>query len=133
MRTFVYIISDGEFFKIGATGDVKSRLLALRTANARKLVLASSVPFDTSEEAYRREKQLHECFGVKRARGEWFQIDMNDIVRALSDRLDAEYWTQAESEPGDDAVAMACAAKASFSNMEPENPDPFDYDEYEDD
>ena len=73
----IYLISDGEYIKIGkATGSATQRLKQLQTGNARKLyvLLEKNV-----KEADTIELELHELFFEKRMCGEWFDISKEDI------------------------------------------------------
>lgn len=83
-----YLLTDGEFLKVGKTSNIDKRISSLQTGNARRLTVLGIIDRD-------REKQLHECLGLRgvaRHTGEWF--DDNVIARDLLARyglLDATW------------------------------------------
>lgn len=87
-RGFIYLISDGEFTKIGLT-DKKSniRMASLQTGNARELTLVGE--YETKNK-YAEEKRLHNIFRNQHVRGEWFNLTHSDIKMILLSG-DAEY------------------------------------------
>ena len=73
----VYIITDGEYHKIGMTiGDANKRLKEIQNMNPRKLevLYQQHTPW-----AYDYEHLIHELFDKKRVRGEWFILQPADI------------------------------------------------------
>lgn len=79
---YVYLIRNGEHFKIGMTSNPKSRIetyYRTETPHAYE-VLAMSRCLDYKEQ----EKILHEIFASKRFRGEWFSLDESELERALN-------------------------------------------------
>ena len=73
----LYLISDGEFTKIGVTTDTTfNRLKTLQTANARKLYCEFSIIVDN---ATKIERDLHKRYKSKRLMGEWFNLSKRDI------------------------------------------------------
>ncbi|NDK09129.1 hypothetical protein EOM39_07890 [Candidatus Gracilibacteria bacterium] len=87
-RGFIYLISDGEFTKIGLT-DKKTniRLASLQTGNARKLTIVGE--YETKNR-YAEEKRLHNIFRSQHISGEWFSLTNSDIKMILLSG-DAEY------------------------------------------
>lgn len=81
----VYIISDGEFFKIGVANDVSKRIQDMQTGNARKLY---AVYFGvTAVNPYTVEGVLHSRYEDCRIRGEWFDLSLgmvDDLKEYLS-------------------------------------------------
>lgn len=73
---YVYVIHDGEFYKIGITTNITSRLRALRTANGREISLVMAY---LCEGIRAHEKALHDFFQGKRCVGEWFKFDYVDL------------------------------------------------------
>ncbi len=62
-----------DFIKIGYTStELSLRKAALQTGSESAIWAMGVLPFDTEDEARRKEKQIHEHFGGFRARGEWF-------------------------------------------------------------
>lgn len=93
---FVYLISDGEFRKIGKATNVKSRLGSLQTGNPRLLKVERLITCRSSSEAHLVESFLHgECWR-NRVRGEWFKIALDHfdgIARAvLSAKFEVQEW-----------------------------------------
>lgn len=76
MSGYVYLISDGEFCKIGIAADVAARLLGLQTANPRELRILHLIEVSNPNAL---EEELHIRFEHKRVRGEWFRFDDVDI------------------------------------------------------
>jgi hypothetical protein len=73
---YVYLIKGGDFFKIGVTKSLNSRMKYFQT----------KLPFEVeelaiiaSDDSYGLEKQLHEQFEHKRVNGEWFSLDEEDV------------------------------------------------------
>ena len=72
---FVYVIQLGDLYKIG------------RSVNPGKRVKGMQLPAKPSEESFqwrcadakKLEKELHEMFKHKRAHGEWFRLDLDDL------------------------------------------------------
>jgi len=73
----VYIITDGEYHKIGMTiGDANKRIKEIQTMNPRKLDVLYQ---QHTSWAWDYEHLLHELFEKKRVRGEWFMLEPADI------------------------------------------------------
>lgn len=72
----VYIIGDGDCFKIGVTTRLKSRLTALQVGSARPLHVALWLPTNTP---YALEAHLHTKYKGNRLHGEWFSLTMDDV------------------------------------------------------
>lgn len=67
----VYLITDGEFVKIGVAGNVNTRMHDLQIGNPKKLCI---ILYEKIKNAYKIEKLLHEKYKDKRMVGEWFDI-----------------------------------------------------------
>ena len=83
----VYLITDGEFVKIGYTKtSIKKRIEAMQTGNANKLdtIAYAKVPMCEKVEMY-----IHKRYEKFRHRREWFKFDTDghvfDIVKILTD------------------------------------------------
>lgn len=73
---FIYLLTDGEHFKIGySRTDPSSRMRSCQTGNARELSLVASIRGSQSV-----EKSIHRMFAAKRVRGEWFALSESDIL-----------------------------------------------------
>lgn len=84
----VYMITDGEYIKIGISNNTLSRLTALQTSNARKLRVAIVIP----NAGAKHEANLHLVYKDKRAKGEWFKID-EEIAQDVNELLRINYET----------------------------------------
>jgi len=78
---YVYVIRAGDYFKIGRTGNVDSRLAQIRTACplAAGLVMAQEVA-----DPIRLEAELHKEFALHRVHGEWFVLGPEALARIRS-------------------------------------------------
>ena len=78
---FVYLIEDqgsDNYFKIGATrGKLEKRLKTLQTGNGNEIRMHS---FYETEFPFQLEKMLHLKFGNARKKGEWFEMNCDDII-----------------------------------------------------
>lgn len=73
-KCFVYLISNGEYIKIGVAKNVEARLKDLQVANAKELQLICSFPLKNEKEAFKLEQFLHTEYEAYHIRGEWFNI-----------------------------------------------------------
>lgn len=82
---YLYVIRCEQYYKIGYTFDLKTRLDNLQTANpfALYVVLAVRHP-----EARVIERMLHQFFYDKKVVGEWFLLDEKDLKKIKTDFLD---------------------------------------------
>lgn len=78
--SYVYLITDGDFLKVGISKDPVTRLKGLQTANARKLSLVQTSKRMSREDAAQWEAQLHEKYKDSRVQGEWFS---ESILRSI--------------------------------------------------
>lgn len=74
---FVYVMTDGEFFKIGITKDVDQRRRGLQGATGREITLCLAY---WVQDASRAERSLHNQYASTRQKGEWFQLTSQDLV-----------------------------------------------------
>jgi hypothetical protein len=74
--SFVYLISDGEFVKIGIASSVVNRLKNLQTGNGRPLTILLSVKVIKPRSL---EALLHGNFSCKRMTGEWFNLSKDEL------------------------------------------------------
>lgn len=70
-KGYVYIVTDGEYVKIGMAKDVGERVRSLQTGNAREIILLQTIQTDDME---RVEKSLHAWYAGKAVNGEWFDL-----------------------------------------------------------
>jgi hypothetical protein len=85
-KKYVYIITDGQFYKIGLSANPARRLRQLQTAVPRRLKLLAAYPA-TAKMAPKLEQQLHKMLWQRQARfrGEWFDFPSPDYL-AFIDR-----------------------------------------------
>ena len=78
---WVYVISDGDAFKIGVSKNPQKRLKTLQTGNKKKLTLEFC---EHKNEPYKIETIVHRTLNEYRTEGEWFEgCSFNDIRIAL--------------------------------------------------
>lgn len=84
-KGYIYLVSDGEYTKIGATTyNPRKRLNELQVGNAKKLTLIDSY---RAERRISTEKLLHKKYSSKHIRGEWFSLSAIDISEILNNRI----------------------------------------------
>jgi len=73
---FIYIITDGQSYKIGITNNVNSRIKGIQTSHSKKLevVISQKVLNNTRLEGF-----LHNKYKDNRLSGEWFNLEPDDI------------------------------------------------------
>ena len=77
MQGCVYLITDGEFFKIGVTrGSIEKRIRKLQTGNPDSIVIISH--YDT-DYPFKIESALHARHSHQRINNEWFNLTPYDI------------------------------------------------------
>lgn len=79
----VYVITDGEHYKIGVAVDPAKRLRELQTGNPRRLRLTFFVALPNPETAAHVERSAHHRIGRNRRVGEWFACDQDCAVWAI--------------------------------------------------
>ena len=87
---YVYLICDpsNDLFKIGVTRNLNSkRLKQLQTGNGTELILKYLYP---SEFPFEVEKRMHWKYNHKREVGEWFYLDVKEILNFMEDCKEKE-------------------------------------------
>lgn len=76
---YVYLIQSLEegYYKIGVSKNPKKRLKQLQTGNSSELKLINFYP---SEYADKIEKTIHNLLSHNKKEGEWFDIDLPEIL-----------------------------------------------------
>jgi len=77
----VYVLKCNNMYKIGWSGDVASRVSALRIAMPYEATIVHMIKAD---DAPQLEAKLHERYAAKHIRGEWFALDVFDVDEILS-------------------------------------------------
>lgn len=83
MHDYVYIIKDGDRYKIGYSGDPERRLKSLQTGNPRKLELVFRFKTLWAEPL---EYYLQDHFKSKQTRGEWYALtdkELNEMPEVI--------------------------------------------------
>lgn len=82
----VYFIQCGEFVKIGASTDVRSRLCSVRSATPFGVTGIGFMPAKTNDELNVLESTLHQEFSHLRYKGEWFRKEqaLTDFITAYA-------------------------------------------------
>ena len=80
---FVYVLQAGEFYKIGVSKHVDSRIKQLATLPPFDLELICTIE---TADMYGLEKVMHMRFDHVRVKGEWFELDSHDVdaIRAFA-------------------------------------------------
>jgi hypothetical protein len=78
-KGFIYIMTDGEYFKIGISSDVAKRLRGIQTNHPQKIsvILSQFVKNNLELESF-----FHEKYKSKRVSGEWFRLDEVELKEA---------------------------------------------------
>ena len=88
MNNYVYLITDGEYVKIGQSEDPENRLKALQTGNPKPLKIIKKWSVNGRDSVFNRpvinvqlEKNLQSCFKHKKSEGgnEWFKLNEAEI------------------------------------------------------
>jgi hypothetical protein len=78
-KSFVYLVSCKEgYFKIGRSQDPGGRLLSFSTLPPFEFELEHTIETDTDNDRM-AEAKLHKIFSDKRAQGEWFRLEEEDV------------------------------------------------------
>lgn len=80
MSCNVYIIKGKEYYKIGLANDVKKRMSQLQISCPFNLSIFAIISLKTRNVATTLEKDLHERMSKKGIRGEWFNLDKEDLT-----------------------------------------------------
>lgn len=72
-KSYIYIITNGEDFKVGVSVNPKKRLKQLQTGNAKKLKIVNIFEVD-KKDVFKMEKEAHsKVAGWYPKTGEWFK------------------------------------------------------------
>lgn len=77
MKGYVYLLTDGEFFKIGVTrGSIDKRIKKLQTGNPDNIAI---VNYYLTEYPFKLESALHARHAYQRINNEWFDLTLDDV------------------------------------------------------
>ena len=83
MNGYVYLLTDGELYKIGVTrGSIENRIKKLQTGNPYEICL---VYYFATDNPFKLEKMLHNKHSLKRVNNEWFALEACDVRNFKSD------------------------------------------------
>lgn len=70
---YVYMMSAGNFIKIGHSANPEKRVEQMQTGNPHEIEIIALLPFDSKKQAHNEEKRLHFMLKKHNFRGEWFK------------------------------------------------------------
>jgi hypothetical protein len=73
---YVYLLESSGYYKIGVANDVADRISQLQTGNPNMIRLVSYYGFENANPV---EATLHQRFSSTHKRGEWFNLEKEDI------------------------------------------------------
>ena len=77
MKGYVYLLTDGELYKIGVTrGSIENRISKLQTGNPYDIAI---IDYFESEYPFKVEKMLHARHSQQRINNEWFNLEKEDV------------------------------------------------------
>ena len=82
MSSFLYVISNGDAFKVGFSKDPKRRLRQLQTGNPKKLQLVYTKEIEVAPVRL-IEDIAHKSLKFTKVQGEWFKTDLEKITLEL--------------------------------------------------
>lgn len=82
MSSYIYIMSNGDAFKVGLSIDPKRRLRQLQTGSPKKLSLVYFVEIETAPVKI-LESIMHRYLKMNHLTGEWFNADLATIKNLL--------------------------------------------------
>lgn len=78
MQGYVYLLTDGEFYKIGVTrGSIQKRISKLQTGNPNDITI---VKYYQTEHPFKLESALHARHSHQRINNEWFDLTLDDVT-----------------------------------------------------
>lgn len=78
MKGFVYLLCDGEHFKIGMTkSTIEKRISQLQTGNSNEIYISS---YHQTNYPYKIEQMMHIKYGSSRVKNEWFDLTVEQVV-----------------------------------------------------
>lgn len=79
-KVYVYFINDGHgHTKIGVSYNPQNRLRQCQTGNPYELKIEKLEEYSSYEEAFKREKELHNKFKHYKLYGEWFKATLVEL------------------------------------------------------
>lgn len=78
----LYLLKSGEYYKIGCTTVLPSRLGILQAGNPIEIEVVHYA--DLGTKALVKEKELHHAYASKRVRGEWFKLTPTEVEEVIA-------------------------------------------------
>jgi hypothetical protein len=80
----LYVISDGEYLKVGISSTPRKRLKQMQTSNARELKLVKEYPIGNRKTTEAWELYVHKRLAEYHVRGEWFKAPLQRTKKFLN-------------------------------------------------
>jgi predicted GIY-YIG superfamily endonuclease len=114
----VYIIAntEGDFVKVGYTGDPHDRLEKLQQSTWQPLELVYCFPFESRRVAYMVEQRAHSAlfrYGIERLKGEWFACSA-EVAEKIVRKVIRKAWDDCKHEGKDTELVGATPLDAIF-------------------
>lgn len=79
MNGFVYLLCDGEKFKIGMTtrNTIEERIAELQTGNPNEIFISM---YHKTDHPAKVEKMLHARYATSNVRNEWFDLTVEQVL-----------------------------------------------------
>ena len=89
MNGFVYLLCDGEHFKIGMTKqkNIHKRIAELQTGNPNEIWLHS---YYETKYPYKVEQMMHNKYKNTNVKNEWFDLSSKDVINFKNTCKDCE-------------------------------------------
>jgi hypothetical protein len=90
----VYIIKQGDYYKIGESDNINKRIKTIQTYSPIKLDLIAYLPCKDKKQAKYIEGKLHDKFILLNTSGEWFKLlehNIHEIINSYKFILTKEY------------------------------------------
>ena len=86
MKGFVYLLCDGEKFKIGMTtrNSIEERIAELQTGNPNEIFISM---YHKTDHPAKVEKMLHARYAPYNVKNEWFDLNVKQVL-AFNDECD---------------------------------------------
>jgi hypothetical protein len=94
--SYVYLVTDGNYVKIGVADDVRKRLGGIQTGNPNKCYVICVIPCKDSKSAFSVEKKLHHEYSLRRKCGEWFDLLCYIDLKSFQAHFPAEDYVSEE-------------------------------------
>lgn len=79
MQGFVYLLCDGESFKIGMTKqkDIYHRIAELQTGNPNEIFISA---YHKTNYPYKVEQMMHARYKTSKIKNEWFNLTLQQVI-----------------------------------------------------